>query len=251
MAKKKATTEDSIKEPKKPKTPKGVSVVYTLGRGSYWENNELRYSMRSVEKHLSNVRDIVIVGINPEWTQNVIHIPATDPYKFGASNILHKLIIACKNEQVSDNFLFINDDHFLMKDFDAAAFPYYYYGNLDSFVRRRGMDTYGRACFNSLQFLKSKKVFYPLYFDIHYPILINKAKFLQIFNEVKIEKNFGHIVKSIYGNFYDGKKEEMIDCKSPNAPKKEWACFSTNPNPGTLVRRWLFETFDKPSKYEI
>jgi len=193
---------------------------------------------------------VIIVGELPDWVTNVTHIPATDPYKFGASNILHKLKMACKSDKVSDNFLFMNDDHFITKDAETKTYPYYYSCPLDSFVQRRGMDSYGRACYNSAKLLKSRGIENALYYDIHYPIVYNKRTFLEIFDKVNVDQRFGHIVKSIYANSIPVKGQLILDCKT-STPPKNGICYSTIPNPSTLVRRWLFETFPERSKYEI
>lgn len=238
-------------EPKTAAPKKTTDIVYVLGNGSLWQNNELRYSLRSVEKHLKNYGNVIIVGTLPEWLTNVIHIPATDPYKFSASNILHKLRMACKSDQVADNFLFMNDDHFIMKNQETKSYPYYYSSNLDSFVQRRGMDTYGRACFNSQRFLKSQGVTNGLYFDVHFPMLINKHIFTEVFSKVNIDQRFGHIIKSIYANSVPVKSELTIDCKASVPPKNGQVCYSSIPNPSTLVRRWLFETYPERSRFEV
>ena len=39
-----------------------MDVVYILGKGSVWKDNEIRYSLRSIEKHLTGFDRVFIVG---------------------------------------------------------------------------------------------------------------------------------------------------------------------------------------------
>lgn len=39
-----------------------MDILYVIGRGSKWENNELRYSLRSLEKNGINVGNIFIAA---------------------------------------------------------------------------------------------------------------------------------------------------------------------------------------------
>ena len=73
-----------------------ISVVYPLGTGSKWQNNELRYSLRSLSK-ISGIGDVFIVGEKPDWVRNVIHIPCKDvPFRKEYS-IYTKIMAAMAN----------------------------------------------------------------------------------------------------------------------------------------------------------
>jgi hypothetical protein len=86
-----------------------IDVVYVLGTGSKWKNNELRFSLRAIEKNLTGYRDIYVIGENPGFLQNVIHIPYPDELPGNADgNIARKVLRACREKKLSDNFLFIN-----------------------------------------------------------------------------------------------------------------------------------------------
>jgi len=106
-----------------------IDLVYTIkANDSTWEDNELRYSLRSIEKYLSGVGQVFIIGDCPDFLTNVIHIPATDEEnrEWKDRNIYRKLLIACNDVRISENFLFVNDDHYLTQPFEAGKFPFYY-----------------------------------------------------------------------------------------------------------------------------
>src|SRR4051812_35587008 len=109
-----------------------MDILIPLGRGSSWQNNELRYALRSVEKHLSGYDNIFIVGEKPDWIQNITHIPFEDKPGYGNRdrNIFNKILAGIKDERLSYEFMFMSDDHFFTADFSATRFPYYYRCNL-------------------------------------------------------------------------------------------------------------------------
>ena len=53
-----------------------VDLVYPLNKlCSHWRNQELRYSLRSVEKFVKNYRNIYIIGDKPKYLNGeVAHI---------------------------------------------------------------------------------------------------------------------------------------------------------------------------------
>ena len=59
---------------------KQIDVVYVLGTGSNWDNNEIRFSLRSLAKNLKGMGRVFVVGERPAFLQNVIHIPAKDEF---------------------------------------------------------------------------------------------------------------------------------------------------------------------------
>lgn len=190
-----------------------MDIVYILGTGSLWYNNELRFSLRSVEKHLKGEKRVFIVGYKPDWIQNVIHIPAEDKFRHEKEkNIFHKISVACQDERISDDFIFFNDDHFLLKD--LTEIPYYHREGLEEFVKGRAT-TYKISANNTLNVLKAKGK-PTLNYDVHAPIVYNKSKFLEL-REYNWNIRYGMIVKSLYCNHHGVEGEFLTDCKIQEA----------------------------------
>lgn len=105
-----------------------MDILYTLGKGSAWQDNELRYSLRSLEKYGRNVGRIYIVG---DWCPPFINrekltvIECQQPYKDKFKNILYSIVYACEHSDISDEFLLSSDDHFYMQPTDFDEYPYY------------------------------------------------------------------------------------------------------------------------------
>jgi hypothetical protein len=59
---------------------KPIDIVYVLGTGSNWSDNEIRFSLRSVFKNLTNIGQIFIVGEKPAGLKGFIHIDHPDEF---------------------------------------------------------------------------------------------------------------------------------------------------------------------------
>jgi hypothetical protein len=171
-----------------------TSIVIPLGTGSRWGNTELRYALRSVEKHLTGYGDIFIIGECPSFLQNVTHIPANDIEQTWAkeANIFRKIMVACEDPRVSDDFLFMNDDHFLLQDYQANQFPFYYDGLLSD---KMTVTEYKHTVKNTHDWFLGAPVDY---LDIHCPILYNKRKFEWCLPLADWSKPYGYCIKTAY-----------------------------------------------------
>ena len=178
-----------------------TSIVIPLASGtfaSHAQDVELRYALRSVEKYLKGYGEIFIIGQAPRWIKNVTVIPATDNDKiyYKERNIFNKIMLACQDSRVSEDFLFMNDDHFLLSEFEAGEFPYYYQGTVTLQAARN--TPYVNSVFNTVEFLGDYKA---LYFDIHCPIVYNKAVFSRWIPTADWDKKYGYCIKTLYCNF--------------------------------------------------
>lgn len=181
-----------------------IDIVYILGTGSIWQNNELRFSLRSVEKHLKGFGNVWIIGEKADFLEGVNHIKMSDPSHCKETNIKEKIIRACREKNISDSFLFFNDDHFLNKDFIADAFPYYHSDKLSEAVSNRNRkDQYSWALQNTFNVLMNNGLQISN-FDVHYPIVYNKDKFILSMNKYDWSSfpyyDYGFVVKSLYCN---------------------------------------------------
>lgn len=230
-----------------------MDIVIPLGKQSPYQNKELRYCLRLIEKHLKNYRNIYIVGELPNWLTNVIHIPASDTSSHEV-NIKNKILIACEHPDISEDFIFFNDDHFLIKDVDALTYPYYY---CDDLHRKVIGAMYRQSCNNTRNILEHNNL--PiLHYDIHAPIIYNKSMFKKIMEAYDWNVRSGYIIKSLYCNTLKVMGEVMTDLKV-NTPVDQFALQSS------LIGRHVFSCGDsgfpscdkylneitKKSKYEI
>jgi hypothetical protein len=102
-----------------------MDVVYILGSGSLVKNEEIRFSIRSLEENMLDLQNIYIIGEDPEILSGVKIIPASDSSPDKWKNAYHKIILACTIPEISEEFLLMNDDFFMIEPFSGAEFPFY------------------------------------------------------------------------------------------------------------------------------
>ena len=104
-----------------------MDILYIVGTGSNWDNNELRYSLRSIEKFGRNVGRVYIAGNKPDFVSDLVtHIPCKDETNRKHKNILKKVLAAMQSSDIGKHFLISSDDHFYMREVDFDNYPVYY-----------------------------------------------------------------------------------------------------------------------------
>lgn len=231
-----------------------LDFVYILGTGSRWYDNELRYSMRSLEKYAPH-RRVVIVGEKPAFlSASVVHIPAADDQVWKIQNAVSKLRIACQTEGISEDFVLMNDDFFFLREFDYKPYHNKTLQYLHDYHSTKA-GYYYEAIKTTLKLLKSLGIDEPLNFEHHRPIVFNKKKFLDMINNLDWRVNL-YLFRSIYGNLYGLKSTDKRDCKIFEASQLHLyvnADIISTDNPVVVskkFRKWLASTFPKKSQYE-
>lgn len=188
-----------------------IDIVIPLGSRSHDNYTELRFCLRSMEKHLKGMRQVFTIGHKPDWVQNIIHIPLEDDprSRFKERNICTKILTACEDERVSDSFLMVHDDHFLLQDIEAGSFPYAHHGPMTP-----GPGQYGETKKNTISLFRD-----PINdHDSHCPILFEKQKFREAMQKADWSKWYGYCIKTLYcvqngitGEYYSDLKIRRIE----------------------------------------
>lgn len=229
-----------------------IDIVIPLGKGSKHNNLELRYCLRGIERHLKNYGNIYLVGEKPDFVTNVVHVPCPDVYPVPDYNIANKISAAFYNQpNITDDVLFFNDDHYLLSDFDAPTFPYFYEKTCEDYVKTKGDSGYGRRVKQTLKHLKAKNL--PTkYFDVHTPILYKKWPYVyHVITHINWKDNKGITLKSLYANSLNIKGTEYQDQKLNIAPTEPVKILSSFSFMSQSMIRFLEKTFPEKSKFEI
>lgn len=233
-----------------------VDIIIPLGKGSGWDDNELRYSLRSIQQFVSNVGNIYIVGLQPEWLKNVIQVDYPDIHissKFRNQNILQKILFVIDHYEVSNNFIFTNDDIFFLKDIEPNDLHNFTDCTLQEYLDRNPLlnGIYRRAVLATIQYLRENNL--PMqHYDNHTPIIYNKFKFKKIFESIKQEI----IIKSIYGNsitpfIEDNKFYKPLSLQQIESQNKGKSFFSISDKAlNEDMKEYINTQFNKKSKYE-
>ena len=216
-----------------------MDVLYYIGSGSNRNNMELRYSLRALDKFGHNIDRVFIVGNKPAFLRNVEYLWVEDKYEWWR-NAFEKTKAAIK-AGISDEFLLMNDDFFMLEDFDVDKYPYFYRGQLPETSHRQYTD----VLLNTRKLLKAEGK--PTkHFGVHCPMRIKGEQYLTL------EKYINEPVSArcLYGNLFVKNARKIGDTKGniikPNATK----CYSSRDWMTDEVIQTLKEKFNKPSKWE-
>lgn len=183
--------------------PGKVDVVYPLGNGSKWNDGELRYSLRSLEKNFPDLGRVFIVGHKPSWLVGVEHIPMADVHKHNKdANIIDKVLAACRNG-LSDKFLFMSDDQILLQPTAFADMRPYHYGDL----RHKKESFWGNKWKQRLRATKDvleKAGHTTLHYDSHVPTPYGREAFIKAVTKFPYRDGGGFTINTLACNAAGG-----------------------------------------------
>lgn len=247
-----------------------MDIVYIVRNGD--ENNELLYSLRSVQKFMPSFDNIVIVGYKPEWvnSDNVIYIPTHQKrIKSSWENARNNFLTACKSSLISDDFILMNDDFIATRPIKNLNESLSKVKNSIKQQIQKWKDINIKSGYTNgfntlLEFLqKTYKIKNPMNYELHIPMIINKKKALELFSlpEVQefIDNNYVSLYRSLYGNYYGIEYNEIInDVKfyitEPQEITTEWISvfdgWINNYRKYPRLNKFLYEKLNKKSIYE-
>jgi len=173
------------------------------------DNVELKYSLRSVALFAPKFDKIWIIGYKPDWVTNVEFIPTVQfqAKKYTATN--NNLRVACESVYISNDFVLMNDDFILTRPISS-------WEDSLNFIRNKLKDQikiYHSSCetdytqafdYNLPMIQEISGNPDPDDYELHIPIIINKNKFLDVFNDKRVIKHMKEhkitLKRSLYGN---------------------------------------------------
>lgn len=179
-----------------------VDIVVPLSSESRFNNEELKYSLRSFETHFKQLGSIWIIGFKPEWITNINYIEASDSLKQNKDgNIIKKIYDICLKEELSDDFIFLSDDQLILKDLRKGDFEPRYCNVLETYPFSETQNRWKQRLKRTYDKLKSEnKTTYD--YDSHLPTLFNKKRFLEIINLYPeyYNEGEGYTINTLYCN---------------------------------------------------
>lgn len=235
-----------------------MDVVWICRNGP---NEELRYSIRSVVANMPH-NDILVVGGRPDWyTGPFLSVEtfwgsrkSTNKYVNAKNNIQHIV----DSKKVSDEFIFMNDDFYVMQPIDRLQ---YYHGGhfsnkLNLFKQYAPDASYARMLNRTKSVLDGLQIKDPLDYTLHVPFLYNKKKLAKVLA-------YDGSIRTLYGNIHKVGGTQIEDVKVHPKRSKEWApepfdymnretpFLSTADSAFEAVKKNLLgKVFTEPSKYE-
>lgn len=187
-----------------------MDFVYLFKDDPEHESEELRYSLRSLQNIPHG--NVFFAGEVPAWIQNVVHIPVEQSGE-KKENVRANLFAAAKDEQLSDDFVLMNDDFFIMKPLDAL--PNLNFGTMRDVIahyhsRYPEITPYMQSMIELYELLKSKGYDEPISYELHVPMVMNKHNIRTLIDDS--EGIYSHF-RSYYGNVFNVGGEAVPDVK--------------------------------------
>lgn len=222
-----------------------IDVVYLTRREV--RQDALRLSLRSIDEHLPHAR-VWLAGYAPRWIVDVSHLATRESASNKYARLNEALLEVAQCDEISERFVYMNDDVFVLEPVDEI--PALHRGPIASIARTR--ITYRESLRLARAELESRGVESPLSYELHVPMLMERAKLRETFELARVPPG---MVRTMYGNVHAIGGDESDDVKvygrSQGLPPGPFA--STSPasiHPTARAGRELRATFARPSRYE-
>ena len=181
-----------------------MDFVYICKEGI---NEELKYSIRSVVESFPD-SDIWVVGGKPDWyVGNYIKVEQRESkYK----NAVENLKTISVSDQISESFVLMNDDFYIIKKIDKIENFHggYLLNKINIYQKLNGNSQYTRKLSGTYKKLKALGFENPLDYELHVPMIMEKTKLKTV---LELVDQF--LWRSIYGNKFEVGGTEMQDVK--------------------------------------
>lgn len=217
------------------------------------KNEELRYSIRSVVKN-APVSNVWVVGGKPEWYSG--HFIPTKPVGNAFENVRNNLRHVIANPEISEDFVLMNDDFFIIRNVNSVSL--YYGGVLNKRYHEHqelaGPNFYASFLDRTDRALKKMGIKEPLNYELHVPMPFNKTKLSET-----IEQKFS--IRSFYGNYHNLGGEDLVNdvkiyshaqFRDASSTLENGTPFvSTEDGSFIQIKDYLNELFPDASPYEL
>jgi hypothetical protein len=170
-------------------------------------NEELKYSIRSVVESFPD-SNIWVVGGRPDWyVGNYIQVNQVHTkYKNAAEN-LKKI---CSSSEISESFVLMNDDFYIIKKIDNIENYHggYLLNKINLYQKINGNSNYTRKLAATYKKIIGLGITDPLDYELHIPMIMEKEKLKEV---LQYEDKF--LWRSMYGNIFNVEGKEMQDVK--------------------------------------
>jgi len=241
-----------------------VDAVYVVGEGSPWDDNELRFSLRSLSRFFPELGNVWVVGKDIPWLQNVRHLPFPDPYASNKdANIIAKVLRACIEPELSETFVRFSDDQYLLRPISCRDLGPYFRPDI---LRTKDFpaSAWGRRITRTGRKLASRGL-PTLNYESHVPVLYSKHRFAETMLAYDYGKGDGYAINSLYFNSVGSTQSVNLRAARvraaiyrPGRSRSQFRAFVQsrnflNHNDFGLdagLRAFIAELFPEPSPYE-
>lgn len=241
-----------------------MDIVYLVKESKNTDSLELRYSLRSLV-NLPHDK-VYLVGEKPEWAVNVQFLPVPQD-KTKPENWTDNLLEAVNNPDISEDFIMMNDDFFIMHHMDEI--PALHFGPMATVIadfERRYPE--GSAYIDNMKLLyerlRMEGYVEPVSYELHTPMALNKTRVRELYADP--DYVIPYHFRTLYGNKYHVGGHATKDFKLYINPAHNDPAFIADPqsfmgrqpflsvNGGSfkdkVIRAFLDDAFAVKSPYE-
>ena len=230
---------------------KKYDVVYFVKETT--TNEELRYSLRSIEKNFPHNK-VWFVGGQPNGLEPDEKLRLVQAGLSKYSNVGSLLIRTLEEEKISEDFWYFNDDFFVMQP--IKDLPPIYYKDLYRYIinveNNNGIaaSPYTKRLRHTISLLEENGL-EVLNYETHTPILINRKKALDVIRKF----GRGLAFRSLYGNYYkiggkDTKDVKVIDTEKEVSEKSILLSTSDRAFKSGRIGEFIKTKFTERSRFE-
>ena len=212
-----------------------MMFIYTVGDGSKYDDKELRYSLRSVEKYTD--ADVIVVGHRPSWYEGYFY-----ELKDGENayvNKWNKILLACELE---DEFIQMDDDFILLAPYETYVYKLNYTMLQKAYMRGRGQTDHSKMIWATAELCPDE----PCYL-LHTPLPVHSDTFIKVSNMYRWDQPPSIDPKQMYCIHQDKYEVKIKQDVKGYFPKDEHLWSLT---PKLRHPEQLDEMFPYPSKWE-
>lgn len=172
-----------------------IPYVKALAQG-----NELQLALRGWAENFKADMNIVVIGDREDWMSDLVHVIECERISTNPPlDVVNKMMLAIKSEEVTEKFIWANDDQYLISPCMLADFETLKYAGM-----------LGETDFGSTLYQKNKARTAALLlknncstldFSTHTPVVFEKEKLLEIINKFDLTAE-PHLVTTIYFNYW-------------------------------------------------
>lgn len=213
-------------------------------------NEELRFTLRSVEAHLPHA-NVWIVGHQPSWVTGVNFIPGN--LHTPRSNLWHNLLAFCQHPDTPDRFVITNDD--IMVTEPVPQVEVLYRGTLKDHINmrrvQRGASWWRDSLNTTLVYLQGAGHPDPLSYELHVPFLADKHLMREtLLKTADVTPHNPPQWRTLYGVLNDIGGRQSTDSKAYQPGPVRAPYHSTEDRSWRYFATQLRKAFPEPGKYE-
>lgn len=223
-------------------------------------NDELRYSLRSVAAHWTDVGQVTIVGHAPHWLDRdrIRFVPGNQWKHKKQPNVYNNVLIACTHKGHAEDLVLMNDDFFVLKPITGPN-PMAYRSTLDAHIGSIRSDSWWRrSLVTTAAWLRQQHVEEPLLsYELHQPFPVHAADMAAVLTAARqVTPANPPQWRTLYGNYFGVPAEPAADFKvkgyADPHPLPDTPFFSTDDATWlkATIAAELRERFPCPSIYE-